>query len=708
MVAPFVAGPSYPTLDNTQLGTALGNLPGDYRKAQSDQLTLQQQQQEIERQKFLAEQQKAQQTAFAGGLPMANGQLDTASYMQTLAQKGLLPPDQAAKLAGLQLEQQKYQPAPADQFLGGGGAAPATGAPPPSAGDTLGRLEAGIARVESGGEKDPYRAIGKETGSGDRAYGKYQVMGANIPKWTDEVLGRKMTRQEFLNDPQAQEAVAKAKLGQYLEKYGDAPDAASMWFTGKPLAQGANKRDVNGMTGARYAELATGTKNDATPSIPAVALTAGSSIPRSNGGAQTAGDTGGIGLGARSANGGAQPTLGAGQTVASLAQGLSPNQASNIAKAIGAPNVNAPLNPDQTQKLQRIIAGNYGGGQGQQPAQGGAQPAQAPQQGGQPLVYQPKLDPGFKTQQEEIAAETKKIAELRQTMSQPAQRRADQLEKDRQERIAAITPIDARPGQMKVSPDTGAIVFQGQYPGGNLDPKATENAAEAYVKTGKLPTGIGRGAQGPQEIAQILSRAAAIAEERGIDPDKLAENWQSFGARSGGLKTLFQRATGLTLVENEANRLIPRVRELLPQLDHTQYKDLNAAINAYKERTGDPSIVKLGISAESLSSVYARILKGGGTPTGGETERAHEMLNKAWSSGQINAALDQMGLELQSAKQSTDDTLKEYGLSTKDIAPSNAPPAASAPKPLSTKAEFDALPSGAEFIAPDGSHRRKP
>jgi len=34
--------------------------------------------------------------------------------------------------------------------------------------------------------------------------------------------------------------------------------------------------------------------------------------------------------------------------------------------------------------------------------------------------------------------------------------------------------------------------------------------------------------------------------------------------------------------------------------------------------------------------------------------------------------------------------------------------APTAPKKISTDADYNSLPSGAEFIAPDGSHRRKP
>jgi hypothetical protein len=206
-----------------------------------------------------------------------------------------------------------------DQFLNGGGASSGGGSSAPAGGSSSGGSSARSAdaipsdgsaadqladnlatRIESKGQSDPYDALGPTTKNGDRAYGKYQVMEDNIPAWTKEVLGVEMTPDEFLDDPKAQDEVARAKLGQYIKETGDPQDAASMWFTGKPLAQGANLKDQNGVSGSQYAATATagmgggGTQvasnggSDAPvsyaspdkPAIPPVSAAAGSSIPR--------------------------------------------------------------------------------------------------------------------------------------------------------------------------------------------------------------------------------------------------------------------------------------------------------------------------------------------------------------------------------------------------------------------------------------------
>ena len=96
-------------------------------------------------------------------------------------------------------------------------------------GDTKKATQA-IGQYESGGN---YRAVGKKTSSGDVAYGKYQIMGANIPSWTREALGYSMTPQQFLNNATAQDKVAEYKINQYMQKYGNVQDVATAWFAGE-------------------------------------------------------------------------------------------------------------------------------------------------------------------------------------------------------------------------------------------------------------------------------------------------------------------------------------------------------------------------------------------------------------------------------------------------------------------------------------------
>jgi hypothetical protein len=105
-----------------------------------------------------------------------------------------------------------------------------------------------VAREEGTGS---YSQLGPVTKTGDRAYGKYQVMGANIPQWTHEILGQSMTPAQFLQNPNAQEAVARGKLSQYAQQYGP-EGAAKAWFAGPKGMNNPNATDQLGTSVAQY------------------------------------------------------------------------------------------------------------------------------------------------------------------------------------------------------------------------------------------------------------------------------------------------------------------------------------------------------------------------------------------------------------------------------------------------------------------------
>ena len=136
-----------------------------------------------------------------------------------------------------------------------------------TAGD-LDRYASAIRTIESGSAAGNYGALGPITKSGDRAYGAYQVMGNNVPSWTQKALGRTLTPEQFLGDRAAQDAVFRDQFGGSVGRYGNPQDAASVWFTGRPLSQGAGARDVLGTTGSSYVDKFNRALPPAAPAAP--------------------------------------------------------------------------------------------------------------------------------------------------------------------------------------------------------------------------------------------------------------------------------------------------------------------------------------------------------------------------------------------------------------------------------------------------------
>lgn len=153
----------------------------------------------------------------------------------------------AGGLTGGEASRDYREPA-SQRFLAGGRGGGVGGGPT----GNMAQWGNAVAKVESGGEPAPYTAQGAVTSSGDRAYGKYQVMGTNVGNWTAQYAGKRMTPAEFLASPDAQEKVFAGEFGRLVKKYGNPQDAASAWFTGRPQSAGRTASDIHGTTGADY------------------------------------------------------------------------------------------------------------------------------------------------------------------------------------------------------------------------------------------------------------------------------------------------------------------------------------------------------------------------------------------------------------------------------------------------------------------------
>lgn len=128
-------------------------------------------------------------------------------------------------------------------------AAASVGGTAAASGASLSTYAKAIQAIESGGN---YSALGPVTKTGDRAYGAYQVMGANIPSWSQEALGKSMSASQFLADPSAQDAIFNNKFGGYASKYG-ASGAAQAWFGGPgSVGSGGGAKDILGTSGSAY------------------------------------------------------------------------------------------------------------------------------------------------------------------------------------------------------------------------------------------------------------------------------------------------------------------------------------------------------------------------------------------------------------------------------------------------------------------------
>ncbi|WP_216330662.1 hypothetical protein [Rhizobium sp. X9] len=145
--------------------------------------------------------------------------------------------------------------APSVASSGGSGAIPMPGAASEIAatspnGGGMQNYRDAIASIESKGSGD-YSAVGPTHPKMGRALGRYQIMEANIGPWSQAALGRAVTPEEFMANPQLQDAVFDHQFGQYVQKYG--PEGAAQAWLGGPGGVGkTGRRDSLGTSIGEY------------------------------------------------------------------------------------------------------------------------------------------------------------------------------------------------------------------------------------------------------------------------------------------------------------------------------------------------------------------------------------------------------------------------------------------------------------------------
>jgi hypothetical protein len=60
-------------------------------------------------------------------------------------------------------------------------------------------------------------------------------MEENMPVWTKQYLGKKMTVQEFIDSPLAQEKLAGLIFTERIAEHENMHDPVARWFSGQPL-----------------------------------------------------------------------------------------------------------------------------------------------------------------------------------------------------------------------------------------------------------------------------------------------------------------------------------------------------------------------------------------------------------------------------------------------------------------------------------------
>jgi hypothetical protein len=369
------------------------------------------------------------------------------------------------------------------------------------------------------------------------------------------------------------------------------------------------------------------------------------------------------------------------------------------------------------------------------------QPAQQPQQqqGGGPLSLEsavkvlqdqglsgadlmaglqqltPMLDQSAKQQANMLQAKFNQEMKLQQVQdrhdtlaerAREADQRAEDRSLDRQDRAQARTESNA------LRAETIGLRKQQIAMSNGDDAKFSPDdltflAQQARAGDTSVYQNLGRGAQGAKNIIALRREVMKQEKEAGGTGADVAAANAGFQGEKAAARTGATKAANVGMAVTEAQQTFPLVRQASAALPRTEFPGVNKALQAAQTGSGDPRVVALGTALNTSVNAYARAISPSGTPTVADKEHARELLTTASTPEQLNAVLSMMEKEMAAASKAPTEVMnrQKARISGRDT------PSASdtgAPVRVSSDAEYNNLPSGAEFIAPDGSHRRKP
>lgn len=209
-----------------------------------------------------------------------------------------------------------------------------------------------------------------------------------------------------------------------------------------------------------------------------------------------------------------------------------------------------------------------------------------------------------------------------------------------------MSPIKGGPAD----PEQLAIVAKAKKTG-ELLPDETASFIADRVLAGdvRAMVGLGRGAQGAENISKIQTLVAKKASEQGLNPlDIMAKSAEqsglnaqqrTFGTQVARMAVNSTEAQGAIELGKEASKLVPR----------GNWVPVTKAIQAFQSGTSDKNLAAFGAANLAIINTYSRAISPTGTPTVHDKEHAERLLSTAIGPDAYNAVLDQMNKEIEIA-----------------------------------------------------------
>lgn len=157
--------------------------------------------------------------------------------------------------------------------------------------------------------------------------------------------------------------------------------------------------------------------------------------------------------------------------------------------------------------------------------------------------------------------------------------------------------------------------------------------------------GLGRGAQGAENILKIQQRATAIAKDQGIDASGVLANIATQAGVTSEARALGTKSAHFGVAEKAMEESLPIALAASKEVPRTQWKALTEAIQTGQTQFNDPKLKKFAIATDTAVKDYARTINPSGQTREGDITYARKLLSTADSPEAFEAGLEQLKVE---------------------------------------------------------------
>lgn len=223
-------------------------------------------------------------------------------------------------------------------------------------------------------------------------------------------------------------------------------------------------------------------------------------------------------------------------------------------------------------------------------------------------------------------------------------------------------------------PKQGKTVYENHGAGGTFDDATVSGLADRVIagESGVL-TGLGRGAQGAENIGKVQAAITQKMAAAGASPDTIAKAKSEVAGKMQEQRTLGSASASNTLYGNTAAAAMDTALKASAAVPRSNWKPLNQLMQMGQKAWSDPDYGAFLAANNTLVTEYAKATSPVGAPTDSQRAHAYELLGTADGPEKYDRVVRMMHQEIENTHRAIGDSKQQLKSGAADLRPLQTP-----------------------------------